>query len=133
MVTVHEIAVDGYPDMDRLTNRVAFIFDGCIVSGWPLDDGTGHYWESDSDVGRRVKFYDVTHWVEFPAPLHDTSYLRTVPHMNPDELEVLHRYRRDNEGEEVITEDYVNGYRTGWEQAMRKARTAAEIILKKLT
>lgn len=69
---LHEIATDGLPDMDSLTGRVAFLFDGCIVSGWPLDereDGVT-LWEADSDVGRLTKFYGVTHWIEFPLPLH---------------------------------------------------------------
>ena len=37
-IKVHEIAVDGLPprDDDSYTGRVAFLFDGCIVSGWPL-------------------------------------------------------------------------------------------------
>ena len=66
-IIVHEIAKDGLPDMDNLTGRVAFIFDGCIVSGWPLDDGES--WEANSDVGRHGTFTGVTHWVEFPAPV----------------------------------------------------------------
>lgn len=66
VVRVHAIAEDGLPDMDRLTGRVAFLFDGCIVSGWPLRDGT---WEADSDVGHGRPFGGVTHWVEFPAPI----------------------------------------------------------------
>jgi hypothetical protein len=36
-IIIHEIVVDGLPDMDRLAGRVAFISDGCVVSGWPLD------------------------------------------------------------------------------------------------
>lgn len=74
-VTIHEIAEDGLPDMEALVGRVAFIFDGCIVSGWPLepdeddDPEEGTLWEADSDVGRHVKFYGVTHWVEFPEAL----------------------------------------------------------------
>lgn len=78
IVKLHAIAVDGYPDMDALTGRVAFIFDGCIVSGWPLktgerQDGEPVYssrWEADSDVGRVTRFEGVTHWIEFPQPLH---------------------------------------------------------------
>jgi hypothetical protein len=81
-VKVHEVATDGYPDMDKLVGRVAFLFDGCIVSGWPLfrakleaqgssargvRDGD---WEADSDVGHPGTFGGVTHWVEFPKPLH---------------------------------------------------------------
>ncbi len=78
-VRVHEIAADGLPDEDNVTGSVAFIFDGCIVSGWPLGTGedadgpyTG-YWEADSDVGRHVKFANVTHWIEFPEPLHQVE------------------------------------------------------------
>lgn len=75
-VRLHSIADDGLPDMKALVARVAFIFDGCIVSGWPLhtnpdDDLSPYsgYWEADSDVGRNVKFANVTHWVEFPEPI----------------------------------------------------------------
>lgn len=78
-VKVHEIATDGYPDMDAMSGRVAFIFDGCIVSGWPL--GTGFLrngrevysgrWEADSDVGRVTKFEGVTHWIEFPVSIRE--------------------------------------------------------------
>jgi len=69
-VIVREIAIDGLPKMDGLTGQVAFIFDGCIVSGWPLDAENGETpWEADSDVGRQGKFYGVTHWVEFPGPV----------------------------------------------------------------
>lgn len=84
-VKIHEIATDGLPDMDALAGGVAFVFDGCIVSGWPLipehldepdADVVYHHsqgdtlWEANSDVGRNVKFANVTHWVEFPVPLH---------------------------------------------------------------
>lgn len=82
-VRIHAIETDGLPDMDALVNRVAFIFDGCLVSGWPLtaydDEGneTGGYeeedgevlWEADSAVGRIGPFYGVTHWVELPDSL----------------------------------------------------------------
>ena len=49
---VFEISKDGLPNMTKLTGRVAFIFDGCIVSGWPLYGVEGHIeseWEADSD------------------------------------------------------------------------------------
>jgi hypothetical protein len=71
-VTVHEIAIDGLPDMDRLTNRVAFVFDGCIVSGWPLgrrDDDGAVLWEGNSDVSPTRPYHGVTHWVEFPESI----------------------------------------------------------------
>jgi hypothetical protein len=77
-VRVHSIAVDGLPDMDALVGRVAFLFDGCIVSGWPLhvvptDHTTPYsgYWEADTDVGNNQRFGGVTHWVEFPVPMWD--------------------------------------------------------------
>ncbi len=66
-IKVHEIATDGLPDMEALAGRVAFIFDGCIVSGWPLDGaGPAVLWEANSDVGSTRPFAGVTHWVEFP-------------------------------------------------------------------
>jgi hypothetical protein len=70
-ILIHSIADENdLPDMDLLTGKVAFIFDGCIVSGWPLDtrgpDGEW-LWEADSDVGRTRPFGGVTHWVEFTA------------------------------------------------------------------
>jgi hypothetical protein len=70
--------------MDALTGQVAFIFDGCIVSGWPLlrndpevadvyarhgYDGTDTLWEANSDVGHNRPFASVTHWIEFPVRL----------------------------------------------------------------
>lgn len=79
-VKVHAIAEDGIPDLDddNLAGRVAFIFDGCVVSGWPLhtnpQDHTTPYsgmWEADSDVGRGRPFRGVTHWLEFPVPIWD--------------------------------------------------------------
>lgn len=86
-MTIHEIATDGLPDMNfdgsDLIGRVAFIFDGSIVSGWPLDpvecshiydnygwDGSeGALWEANSDVGHTRPFGGVTHWVEFGTTL----------------------------------------------------------------
>lgn len=88
-VIVHEIATDGLPDPDSLVGQVAFLFDGCIVSGWPLrlDDPDvrdaydrygwrpeeGILWEANSDVGHGRPFGGVTHWVEFPEPLWQIS------------------------------------------------------------
>lgn len=71
-VKVHEVATDGLPDMDEMTGRVAFIFDGCLVSGWPLGSD-GMLWEANSDVGQNVAFADVTHWVEWPEPVWETA------------------------------------------------------------
>jgi len=83
-INIREIAKDGLPDMEVLVGRVAFIFDGCIVSGWPIDpvEGIDTYqrmgwdaatdgvlWEPDSDVGGGRLLADVTHWIEFSEPL----------------------------------------------------------------
>lgn len=69
-IKIHEIAIDGLPDMEALVGRVAFIFDGCIVSGWPLDKPYYYgYWEPNRDVGNHLKFSGVTHWVEFPTEI----------------------------------------------------------------
>jgi len=77
MITIHPIAEDGYPNMDELVGRVAFIWDGNIIDGWPLtvdpeDDNspfTGR-WEADSDWRSTWQsFAGVTHWVEFPEPI----------------------------------------------------------------
>lgn len=91
-ITIHEIATDGLPNMDALVGRVAFIFDGNIVSGWPLvpsemrregvtiapdiieSASAGDVlWEGDSDVANHLKFSGVTHWIEFPHPIWDIT------------------------------------------------------------
>lgn len=70
-ITVHAIQEDGLPDMDHLTGRVAFIFDGCLVSGWPVrpDEDGAMLWEGNGDVANGKLFHGVTHWVEFPVPV----------------------------------------------------------------
>lgn len=82
-IKVHEIAVDGLPNYEdgSLTGRVAFIIDGCIVSGFwiprgecqSVDDKLDLYganlpgaWEANSDIGDGRLCVGVTHWVEFP-------------------------------------------------------------------
>jgi len=77
-IIVHEIKTDGLPDMDNLTGRVAFIWDGAICSGWPLylddpSDPESLLWEASEDEMGRVKFHGVTHWVEFPKPVWKLS------------------------------------------------------------
>jgi hypothetical protein len=73
-VIVHAIADDGLPDIAKLIGRVAFIWDGAIVSGWPItdDDGDGDpdelLWEASEDA-MGGPYYGVTHWVEFPTPV----------------------------------------------------------------
>lgn len=69
-VILHSIAEDGLPDMTQLTGMVAFIWDGCVVSGWPIEAESGQYidcWEPSEDrFGGPVR--GVTHWLEFPKP-----------------------------------------------------------------
>lgn len=65
-ICLHSVYLDGLPDMERMRGRVAFIFDGGVRSGWPVPD-TLDKWE-DSVTGRI--FVGVTHWIEFPEPLH---------------------------------------------------------------
>lgn len=77
-IKVHEIAADGVPDMERFAGRVAFIFDGNIVMGWPIHVGEGGgsdysgLWEANPAVGRTA-FGGVTHWVEFPVAVQDLT------------------------------------------------------------
>lgn len=73
-VKVHDIAVDGLPDMKALVGRVAYIWDGAIVSGWPIPEEFGgiheseQMWEPSEDhFGGPV--IGVTHWIEFPQPV----------------------------------------------------------------
>lgn len=65
---LYDIENDGLPDMGKLTGRVAFIFDGCIVSGWPLK-GIKNYgpedWEDNSDVGRHGVFSGIKKYIIF--------------------------------------------------------------------
>lgn len=80
-IKVHAIAEDGLPDMEKMTGRVAFLFDGCIVSGWPLDH---EQWEADSTVGRHGVFRGVTHWIEFPVAVWDIELPTESPGAAPD-------------------------------------------------
>jgi hypothetical protein len=96
-IRIHAIAVDGLPDADMEPGRVAFIYDGCILTGWPLipdrlrAEGSGvgplvadyhaagdTLWEAESDTGRAQPFGGVTHWVEFPESLYDLSAEETA-------------------------------------------------------
>ena len=79
-VMVHTILEDGLPDMDKLTGRVAFIWDGAIVSGWPLNRvGNPEAWEPAEDAMGHGPFYGVTHWVEFPTAIWNIERARTEP------------------------------------------------------
>lgn len=64
---VYEVEKDGYPE-DWQPGTLAFIFDGCIVSGWPLENGN---WTADSDVGRHGEFHKdaVKKYVIFDKPV----------------------------------------------------------------
>ena len=87
-IEIHEIAVDGLPNMDELINRVAFIFDGCLISGCPLvvekpnkysepvnlkrheDYAPGSVWEGNEDVARgECIFGGITHYLVFPVSI----------------------------------------------------------------
>ena len=67
-IKIHEIATDGLPDMEGMTGRVAFLWDGNILSGWPLEQPgceSGKLWEcSAKGAGQH---YGVTHWIELPS------------------------------------------------------------------
>jgi hypothetical protein len=73
-IKIHEVAVDGLPDMKELVGRVAFIWDGAVVSGWPIDTTIGYedyqQW-SPSEDRFGGPYIGVTHWVEFPVPVWD--------------------------------------------------------------
>jgi hypothetical protein len=85
MITIHPIAEDGYPNMDELVGRVAFIWDGNIVDGRPLhvdpedhdSPHTGRWEASDDKLSSVREFAGVTHWVEFPEPIW--NYERRQP------------------------------------------------------
>lgn len=72
-VKIHSVAEDGLPDMRSLTGQVAFLWNGAIVSGWPIDaeyggidPNNGQLWEASEDrMGG--PYANVTHWLEFPV------------------------------------------------------------------
>lgn len=78
---VKSIKEHGLPDMDKLVGRVAFIFDGCIVSGWPLHNihlkmpGNNYpeygmdIWEANDDVGKSGVFTGIEKYVIFDKPI----------------------------------------------------------------
>jgi len=95
-VIFHEVATDGLPSKTLPPGRVAFIFDGCVVSGWPLDPKDAAFsnayeragvdpresaiWEGDSDVSNGRTFSGVTHWIEFPLPLAEIGVTAGAVH-----------------------------------------------------
>jgi len=75
-IIVHTIKEDGLPPKDfakaGLVGRVAFIFDGCLYSGWPINpdesDPEEVVWE-DSETAQR--FSGVEKWIELPVSASD--------------------------------------------------------------
>jgi hypothetical protein len=70
-ITVHTIAEDGLPPSDYeaadLIGRVAFLFDGNLYCGWPLnrdDDPEEIVWQ-DSETAHQ--FAGVKKWIELPV------------------------------------------------------------------
>lgn len=80
-VKLHSIETDGLPDMDNLCGRVAFIWDGNLISGWPLEDEgeyPGEVWEpSDDAMGKQ--YWGVEYWIELPAPLWNLHKMQQAP------------------------------------------------------
>jgi hypothetical protein len=61
-----------YDKEDKSIGDVAFIFDGCIVSGWYLDEvcpTNGRLWEANSDVGRGNTFAGIEQYIIFDSPI----------------------------------------------------------------
>ena len=74
-IEIFNIEEDGLPNMGdpNMTGRVAFIWDGCIISGWPIGEEHGginygeQLWEPAEDrFGGPVA--GVKHWVLAPTP-----------------------------------------------------------------
>jgi hypothetical protein len=88
LIKVYEIAVDGLPDMEHvgMTGRVAFIWNGAICSGWPLDKiGKPGLWESSEDAMGLKPFSGITHWVELPVAAWDLERVQvSSPALNTD-------------------------------------------------
>lgn len=66
---VYDLEIDGYPDGQKLIGRLAFIWDGCIVSGWPISNFHPDEWEANLDVGRTGVFKGVKKYVVFNKPV----------------------------------------------------------------
>lgn len=81
-VKVCTIKKHGLPDMEKLVGRVAFLWDGNIINGWPLypdhsfDKGE---WEGDSDVSRHGTFTGVTTYFIFDKPLWEYEVKEEPP------------------------------------------------------
>lgn len=75
-VIVHDILTDGLPDMDddAMVGRVAFIWDGSIISGWPQRPGPGLTYDNPLKAhwnGAEDRFHGpyagVRYWLELPV------------------------------------------------------------------
>jgi hypothetical protein len=71
-IKIHRIDTDGLPDVDKLTDRVAFLCLNGLVTGRPLNDGS---WKATGEVYITDVFPIVTHWVEFPRPIWSLDLL----------------------------------------------------------
>ena len=80
-IEVHDVERDGYPDLDNddTVGRVAFIWDGELMSGWPLNEVPGDYttphtgvWEASDDC-MGSGYSGVRQWVLFPVPFWSLS------------------------------------------------------------
>ena len=68
-----------YTKDESIIGRVAFIFDGCIVSGGYLDEEdelNGRLWEANDDVGRSNTFGGVEQYIIFDSPIGDLGNAR---------------------------------------------------------
>lgn len=72
-VEVYDVTKDGYPG-DGEKGHVFFFFNGCLISGWPINpppkgrpcSPEGILWEANSDVGRTEVFHAVRYWLLLP-------------------------------------------------------------------
>lgn len=81
-IKIFDIDADGLPDIDSLTGRLAFLWDGAIFSGWPLFNIHLKYpennhpiyskydWECSENAAAGV-FAGVKKYIIFDKPLYD--------------------------------------------------------------
>jgi hypothetical protein len=75
-VEVYDVTKDGYPtDKEHKKGHIFFFFDGCVVSGWPINPPPKGWtcnpndvqWEANDDVGRSpTVFHGVRYWLRLP-------------------------------------------------------------------
>ncbi len=73
-IELKDVTVDGYPPEDE--TRVVFLFDGCAVSGWVLEEAEywrDTLWEGDSDVSHGTPFAGVRYWFVMPEEMWRAS------------------------------------------------------------